>query len=84
MDVEFRVYNDGLGFRYDLLEQDGLNYVTIREEISEFNQTGNHTAFCIPNDYDTNEFNYTTKPFNNIVYDMEINGRSKEFVSRAV
>ena len=83
MDIELRVYNDGVGFRYDLTEQEGLNYLTIREEITEFNQTGDHIAFCIPNDYDTNEFAITTKPLSQIEPDIAITGRSKGFESRA-
>lgn len=58
--IRFRLFNDGLGFRYEFPEQQHLNYFVITDEITEFNLTGNHTAFCMPGDYDTNEYPYTT------------------------
>lgn len=69
--IHFRLFNDGLGFRYEIPEQDNLNYLTLDDELTEFSLTGNHTAFCIPGDYDTNEFAYTTAPLSNIKEDME-------------
>jgi len=64
--VRFRLFNDGLGFRYEFPEQKNLNYFTITDEITQFNLTGDHTAFCIPGDYDTNEYPYTTAPLSQI------------------
>jgi len=64
--VRFRLFDDGLGFRYEFPEQRNLNYFTILDELTEFNLTGDHTAFCIPGDYDTNEFPYTTAPLSEI------------------
>ena len=64
--VRFRLFNDGLGFRYEFPEQANLNFFTVKDELTEFNLTGNHTAFCIPGDYDTNEFPYTTAPLSEI------------------
>lgn len=58
--VRFRLFDDGLGFRYEIPEQDHINYISLRDEITEFNLTGDHLAFCIPGDYDTNEFAYST------------------------
>ncbi|MBQ3630798.1 MAG: glycoside hydrolase family 97 protein [Prevotella sp.] len=53
--VRFRVYDDGIGFRYEFPQQRDLNYFLIREERSEFSMTGDHTAWWIPGDYDTQE-----------------------------
>lgn len=57
--VRFRVYDDGMGFRYEFPQQKNLNYFIIKDEHSEFAMTGDHTAFWIPGDYDTQEYNYT-------------------------
>lgn len=59
MTVRFRAYDDGIGFRYEFPEQPNLNYFTIGEEETEFAMTGDHTAYWIPGDYDTQEYNYT-------------------------
>lgn len=69
--IRFRLFNDGLGFRYEIPVQENLNYLVVSDEVTEFNLTGNHTAFCIPGDYDTNEFTYTTAPLSEIKQDME-------------
>ncbi|EKD31039.1 MAG: hypothetical protein ACD_77C00419G0007 [uncultured bacterium] len=83
MIVRFRLYNDGLGFRYEFPEQKNLNYFTLKEEITEFNLTGNHLAFCMPGDYDTNEFPYTTTPLSEIRKAMEIAATKKGYESKA-
>lgn len=83
MTVRFRLFNDGLGFRYELPVQEALNYLTVKEEVTEFNLTGNHKAFCMPGDYDTNEFAYTTAPLSDIKVEMEKNLRKKDYESRA-
>lgn len=57
--IRFRVYDDGMGFRYEFPQQKNLNYFIIKDEHSEFAMTGDHTAFWIPGDYDTQEYNYT-------------------------
>ena len=59
MDVCFRLYDDGLGFRYMFPEQDGLTYFTVRDEKTEFAMSGDHTAWWISGDYDTQEYDYT-------------------------
>ncbi|MDR0894741.1 MAG: glycoside hydrolase family 97 protein [Prevotellaceae bacterium] len=59
MVVRFRLYNDGLGFRYEFLQSRSLNYFVIKEEHTQFAMTGDHTAFWIPGDYDTQEYDYT-------------------------
>jgi len=58
--LTFRVFNDGVGFRYEFPEQKNLNYFIISNEVTEFALTGDHKAFWIPGDYDTNEYSYTT------------------------
>lgn len=58
--IRFRVFNDGLGFRYEFPKQDSLKYFIIKEEYSEFNLAGDHKAFWMPGDYDSNEYAYTT------------------------
>lgn len=60
MKIRFRLFNDGLGFRYEFDKQPNLNYFRITDEKTEFSLTGDHKAFWIPGDYDTNEYAYTT------------------------
>lgn len=57
--VRFRVFDDGVGFRYEFPLSSNLNYFVIREEHTQFAMTGNHTAFWIPGDYDNQEYDYT-------------------------
>lgn len=59
MVVRFRLYDEGVGFRYEFPEQEAMTYFTIREERTQFAMTGDHTAFWIPGDYDTQEYDYT-------------------------
>ena len=56
--VRFRVFNDGIGLRYEFPSQNNLNYFVIKDEITEFAMTGDHMAWWIPGDYDTQEYNY--------------------------
>lgn len=58
--ITFRVFNDGIGFRYEFPKQENLNYFTVLEENTEFNLTGDHKTFWIPGDYDSQEYVYTT------------------------
>lgn len=81
--LRFRLYNDGLGFRYELPEQKTMNYLTVSDECTEFNLTGNHKTFCIPGDYDTNEFAYTTALLSDIKEGMKANLRKKGYESQA-
>jgi glucan 1,4-alpha-glucosidase len=60
LNVIFRIFDDGLGFRYEFTEQKNLNYFIVKDELTEFNLTANHKAFWIPGDYDTNEYLYNT------------------------
>ena len=77
MQIRFRLYNDGLGFRYefpDLLPAklypgniyNALVCFWIKEELTEFAMTGDHTAWWIPGDYDTQEYNYTRSKLSEI------------------
>ena len=56
--IRFRLFNDGLGFRYEFPSQKNLNYFVIKEELTQFAMTADHTAWWIPGDYDTQEYNY--------------------------
>lgn len=58
MDIVFRLYNEGLGFRYVFPEQKELTYFVIKEEKTQFAMTGDHIAWWIPGDYDTQEYEY--------------------------
>lgn len=64
--IRFRLFNDGLGFRYEFPEQKNLSYFVIKEELSQFAMNGDHTAFWIPGDYDTQEYDYTVSKLSEI------------------
>ena len=55
-----------------------MNYLNGKDELTEFNLTGNHTLYCIPGDYDTNEFAYTTAAISEVREAMERNLRKKD------
>ena len=59
LNIRFRVYDDGVGFRYEFPQQKNLTYFTIVEEWTEFAMTADHTAWWIAGDYDTQEYDYT-------------------------
>ena len=59
MTVRFRLFDDGLGFRYEFPDQSNLVYFVITDELTEFAMTADHTAWWIPGDYDTQEYDYT-------------------------
>ena len=73
--IRFRLFNDGLGFRYEFPQQKNLNYFVIKEEHSQFAMAGDHTAFWIPGDYDTQEYDYTTSRLS------EIRGKMKDAIT---
>ncbi|MES2812496.1 MAG: glycoside hydrolase family 97 protein [Bacteroidota bacterium] len=64
--IRFRLFDEGLGFRYEFPEQKNLTYFILKEERTEFAMTGNHTAFWIPGDYDTQEYDYTESKLSEI------------------
>ena len=59
MNIRFRVYDDGMGLRYEFPQQKNLVYFTVKEEHTQFAMTGDHIAWWIPGDYDTQEYDYT-------------------------
>lgn len=75
MIIRFRLFNDGLGFRYEFPEQARFTNFVIKEERTQFAMNGNHTAFWIPGDYDTQEYDYTTSRLS------EIRGLMKQAVT---
>ena len=58
MNIIFKVYDEGVAFRYEFPKQKDLNYFIIKEEKTEFNLAGNHKTFWIPGDYDSQEYPY--------------------------
>lgn len=76
LNVRFRLFDDGLGFRYEFPEQKNLTYFTIVEEHTQFALTGDHIAYWIPGDYDTQEYDYTTSRLSQIrrLMDSSITG----------
>lgn len=75
MIIRFRLFNDGLGFRYEFPQQPELNYFVIKEEHSQFAMAGDHKAFWIPGDYDTQEYSTVTSKLS------EIRGLMKEAIT---
>jgi glucan 1,4-alpha-glucosidase len=73
--VRFRLFNDGLGFRYELPQQRHLAYFVIKEEKTEFALAGDHKAFWLPGDYDTQEYSTVTSNLS------EVRGKMKEAVT---
>ena len=74
MSIRFRLYNDGLGFRYEFPYQKNLSYFVIKEELTQFALAGDHTAWWLPGDYDTQEYNFTECRLS------EIAGRMKDAI----
>lgn len=66
MNLRFRVYDDGVGFRYEFPQQKNLVYFVVKEEHTQFAMTGDHTAWWIPGDYDTQEYDYTESKLSEI------------------
>lgn len=66
MSIRFRLFDDGLGFRYEFPQQENLVYFVVKEERTQFAMTGNHVAHWIAGDYDTQEYDYTTSRLSEI------------------
>lgn len=66
LDIVFRVFEDGVGFRYEFPKQPGLKYFILSDEMTQFHLAGDHKTFWIPGDYDTNEYPYTTSKLSEI------------------
>ncbi|MDB4923577.1 MAG: hypothetical protein JWQ54_5560 [Mucilaginibacter sp.] len=66
LDLVFRVFEDGVGFRYEFPQQPNLKYFVVADELTEFSLTGDHKTFWIPGDYDSNEYPYTISPISKV------------------
>lgn len=69
--IRFRVYDDGMGLRYEFPQQKELNYFLIKEERTQFAMAGNHTAWWVAGDYDTQEYPTMTSKLSDIRYLMD-------------
>ncbi|WJJ97456.1 glycoside hydrolase family 97 protein [Algibacter luteus] len=78
--IRFRLFNEGLGFRYEFPSQENLVYFVIKEERSQFAMTGDHTAFWIPGDYDSQEYDYTKSKLSEISskFDNAVTGNASQ------
>jgi len=66
INIRFRVFNDGLGFRYEFPEQKNLDYFVIKEEKTQFALSGDNKAFWLPGDYDTQEYSTMTSKLSEV------------------
>jgi hypothetical protein len=73
--IRFRLFNDGLGFRYEFPEQANLTYFIVKEEKTQFALAGNHKAFWLPGDFDTQEYSTVTSKLS------EVRGKMKEAIT---
>ncbi len=84
--IEFRAYDEGIGFRYKFLAKDNEGRkITVTDELTEFQMTGDHLAWWIPGDYDSNEHVYTAGPLsavNTDIYKPETAISTKHIVDR--
>jgi glucan 1,4-alpha-glucosidase len=71
LNIRFRLFNDGLGFRYEFPEQPNLKYFVLKEEDTEFALTGDHKAFWLPGDFDTEEYRTVTSKLSEIRQKMK-------------
>ncbi len=80
MNIRFRVYDDGVGFCYEFPTQPDLVYFTVKEEHTQFAMTGNHIAWWIAGDYDTQEYDYTESRLSEIrdLMDGSISGNASQ------
>ena len=80
LQIIFRVFNDGVGFRYSFPPQSKLNHFIIANELTQFAVTGDHKTFWIPGDYDTNEFKYNTTVLSQV--DASSSAMSQEIAAK--
>jgi hypothetical protein len=80
MNIIFHVFDDGIGFRYEFPQQAGLNHFIVADEMTEFAMTGDHNAFWIPGDYDTNEYGYYNTQLSQI--DASGGGKAQEIFAK--
>ena len=81
LDIVFRVFEEGVGFRYEFPRQPGLDYFILADERTQFALAGDHKTFWIPGDYDTNEYPYTTSKLSE-VDNHELVANSKDIAVR--
>jgi glucan 1,4-alpha-glucosidase len=79
--VRFRLFDDGVGFRYEFPASTGLKHFIVTDELTEFAMAGDHRAFWIPGDYDTNEYAYNTSTLSTV--NGAIGGVSNEIHARS-
>jgi hypothetical protein len=78
--IVFRVYNEGIGFRYEFPVQQNLNHFIIADELTQFSMSGDHKTFWIPGDYDSNEFAYYTTSLSKV--DASGGGKVQEIFAK--
>ena len=80
MNIRFRVFDEGIGFRYEFPQQADLGHFIIQQERTGFTLTGDHTAHWIPGDYDTQEYDYTTSRISEIgsLFDDALTGNASQ------
>jgi glucan 1,4-alpha-glucosidase len=79
--IRFRLFDDGVGFRYEFPASMGLKHFIVTDELTEFALTGDHKAFWIPGDYDTNEYAYNTTTLSGV--NGAIGGAANEIHARS-
>ncbi len=80
MNIVFRIFDDGVGFRYEIPEQKNLDYFNVLNELTEFDLTGDHTAWWLPGDFDTNEYPPNTSKLSEV--DALAAGKADEIHAR--
>jgi hypothetical protein len=80
MNIRFRVFDEGVGFRYEFPQQADFGHFIIKQECTAFAMTDDHTAHWIPGDYDTQEYDYTTSKISEIEahFDVAITGNASQ------
>lgn len=80
--IRFRLFNDGLGFRYEFPQQKNLNYFVIKEEETQFALNGDHKTWWIAGDYDTEEYSYTTSKLSEVpqLFDKSYDGNASQTI----
>ena len=80
MNIRFRVFDEGVGFRYEFPQQPDLGHFIVKQERTAFAMTGDHTAHWIPGDYDTQEYDYTTSRLSEIeaLFDVALTGNASQ------
>lgn len=82
LNIRVRVFNDGVGFRYEFPIQERLRHFTLQSELTEFNLNSDHKAFWLPGDYDTNEYPITTSQLSEVASMMK-NARNQSLAAMA-